>query len=102
MAHAQIEQPWPRGNLPRAGILSTLEHSPGEHLVIVRYGPTHNFDRDWVYNAADIDSARVVWAWDMGEQNNQELLQYFKNRDVWLVEPDESPPKVSPYPGTVN
>jgi len=38
----------------------------------------------------------------MGEQNNQELLQYFKNRDVWLVEPDESPPKVSPYPGTVN
>jgi hypothetical protein len=98
LAHAQIEQPWPRGNLARAGILRTLEHSPGEHLVIVRYGPTHNFDRDWVYNAADIDSARVVWAWDMGEQNNQELLQYFKNRDVWLVEPDESPPKVSPYP----
>jgi hypothetical protein len=99
MAHAQIEQPWPRGNLPRARILRTLEHSPGQHLIIVRYGPTHNFDREWVYNAAEVDTAKVIFAWDMGEQNNQELLQYFNNRTVWLLEPDESPPKLSPYPG---
>jgi hypothetical protein len=39
-----------------------------------------------------------VWAWDMGEPNNRELLQYFKNRNVWLVEPDESPPRLSAYP----
>ena len=51
-----------------------------------------------MYNAADIDASRVVWAWDMDEQSNRELLQYFKNRRVWLVEPDESPPKLSPYP----
>jgi hypothetical protein len=97
MAHAQIEQPWPRGNLARANTVRTLEHSPGQHLVIVRYGPTHNFDHDWVYNAAEIDTAKVVWAWDMGEKNNQELLQYFENRNVWLLEPDESPPRLSPY-----
>jgi hypothetical protein len=38
-----------------------------------------------------------VWARDMDEKSNQELLQYFKNRSVWLLEPDESPPKLSPY-----
>jgi hypothetical protein len=42
-----------------------------------------------------------VWARDMDEKSNQELLQYFKNRNVWLLEPDESPPKLSPYPASV-
>ena len=102
MAHVQIEQPWPRGNLARASMLSTLEHLPGEHLVLVRYSANHNFDVEWVYNAADIDASKVVWARDMDEQDNQELLQYFKNRRVWLVEPDQSPPKLSPYPLTVH
>jgi hypothetical protein len=96
-AHAQIEQPWPRGNLARASLVRTLENLPGQHLVVVRYSPTHNFNHEWVYNAADIDAAKVVWAWDMEEQN-QELLRYFNARRVWLVEPDQSPPKVSPYP----
>jgi hypothetical protein len=96
MAHAQIEQPWPRGNLARASVLRTLENLPGQHLVVVRYSPTHNFHQEWVYNAADIDAAKVVWAWDMDEQN-QELLRYFNARRVWLVEPDQSPPKISPY-----
>ena len=98
VAHAQIEQPWPRGNLARANILNTLQHSPGLHLVLVRYGATHNFDREWVYNESNIDASKVVWARDMGEQDNQELLRYFHNRHVWLLEPDESPPRLSPYP----
>ena len=102
MAHVQIEQPWPRGNLARASILSTLEHLPGEHLVLVRYSANHNFDVEWVYNVADIDASKVVWAREMDEQDNQELLQYFKNRRVWLVEPDQSPPKLSPYPSTIH
>jgi hypothetical protein len=101
LSHTQIDQPWPRGNLARANILDTLQHSPGQHLVLVRYSTTHNFDREWVYNEADIDAAKVVWARDMDEKSNQELLQYFKNRNVWLLEPDESPPKLSPYPAIV-
>ncbi len=98
-AHATIEELWPRGNLPRAELLRKLENTPGQHLVIVRYASTHLPDPEWVYNKADIDAAKVVWARDMGEQNNQELLQYFKNRTVWLLEPDDSPPKLSLYPG---
>ena len=102
LSHTQIDQPWPRGNLARASILSTLQHSPGLYLVLVRYNTTHNFDREWVYNEADIDGSKVVWARDMDDKDNQELIQYFKNRSVWLLEPDESPPKLSPYAAIVH
>jgi len=40
----------------------------------------------------------VIWANDLGEQLNQELIQYYKNRQVWLVEPDKSPAQIMPYP----
>lgn len=100
-AHAIIEEPWPRGNVARAKVLRTLEHSDGQHLVIVCYGPSHIWpDPEWVYNAADIDAAKVVWARNMGAQPNQELLDYFKDRRAWLLEADQSPPIPSPYKST--
>ncbi len=98
-AHAQIEPAWPRGNLDRARILRTLQNSPARHLLIVSYGPHHDVDWEWVYNTADIDAAKVVWARDMGDHDNQELLQYFRGRKVWTLNGDESPPKLNPYPG---
>jgi hypothetical protein len=52
----------------------------------------------WVYNGADIDGSKVVWANDMGPEKNRELIQYFKGWQVWLVEPDQSPARVSVYP----
>ena len=96
-AHVQIEPAWPRGNLDRAAVVRELQHSPGEHLVIVHYGPRHDVDWEWVYNAADIDHAKVVWARDMGDEQNQELLRYFAARKIWLLNGDDSPPKLSPY-----
>lgn len=96
-AHVSIEPPWPRGNLQRANILRELQQQPGQQLVIVRYGQQHNPDHEWVYNRADIDAARVVWARDMGKDANQELLRYFRGRTVWLVEPDRPAPQAVPY-----
>jgi len=98
VAHAPIEPPWPRGNLERAAILRQLSSMPGGQLVIVRYGAHHNVDREWVWNRAAIDSAQVVWARDMGPAENQELLQYFKDRRVWQVDGDDASPKLEPYP----
>ena len=84
-------------NLRRAKILTQLEQTPGEHLVIVRYQANHDFILDeWVYNHADVDGSKVVWARDMGPQN-AELLRYFSRRRVWLAEPDYTPPKLTPY-----
>ncbi|MBV9183697.1 MAG: hypothetical protein JO356_20515 [Acidobacteria bacterium] len=84
-------------NLERARILGQLEHTPGDHLVIVRYRPDHDFILDeWVYNRADIDGSKVIWARDMGVQN-AELFRYFPARQAWLVEPDVHPAKLSLY-----
>lgn len=97
-AHVPIEPAWPRGNLERAIILRELKQRPEGQLVIVRYRLNHDFNREWVYNEADIDSAKVVWARDMGASGNQELLQYFRNRRVWLLDADASSPRLQPYP----
>jgi hypothetical protein len=67
-------------------------------LVIVRYGLNHDFNREWVYNEANIDSAKVVWTRDMGASGNHELLQYFRNRKVWVIDADASSPRLQPYP----
>jgi hypothetical protein len=99
-AHAQIEPAWPRGNWDRVAITQQLDATSGRHLVIVRYGPTHDVDWEWVYNAADIDGARIVWARDMGDHNNQELLQYFGSHHPWNLNGDESPPNLRRYSGS--
>jgi hypothetical protein len=98
LAHAQIEPVYPRGNLSRTKIMHTLEGMPGQQLVLVRYALDRVPDRHWIYNAASIDSAKIVWAWDMGKENNRELFQYFSNRRVWLVEPDATPFHLLAYP----
>jgi hypothetical protein len=86
----------PRG-LARARVLSELRSKPGLHIAIVRYSPVHDPIVEWVYNGADIDRSKVIWAREMDVANNRELLAYYHNRDAWLVEPDANPPRVSPY-----
>jgi hypothetical protein len=85
-------------NVDRAQALRQLGVLPGGQLVIVRYNQYHNSDNEWVYNKADIDAAKVVWARDMGEAGNAELIRYFAQRRVWLAEPDLAPPRLTPYP----
>ncbi|MBZ5608153.1 MAG: hypothetical protein LAP38_07845 [Acidobacteriia bacterium] len=81
--------------LGRERIIAQLESHPGRHLVLVRYGPKHDSFREFVYNAADIDHARIVWARDMGAEKNRELLSYFKDRQVWELDADDQPPALS-------
>jgi hypothetical protein len=87
-----------RSGAPRAQIESRLEQIPGRQLVIVRYPLDHNPLDEWVYNAANIDSSKVVWAREMDEAENLELIHYYKDRTVWLVQPDAKPAQVSLYP----
>jgi len=74
-----------------------LAQIPGKLLVFVRYWPRHIFQDEWVYNRADIDGARVVWARDLGAAENEKLRHYYPGRSVWLLEPDARPPKLTPY-----
>ncbi len=80
----------------RIAIRGQLEAAPGRQLVFVRYGPQHRF-QEWVHNAADIDGARVVWARDLGADEDQKLLRYYPDRTAWLLEPDAHPLRLRPY-----
>jgi len=81
----------------RAALQSQLSARDGQHLILVRYQPDHSEFQEWVYNEADIDNAKVVWARDMGPYANEELISYFKARRVWLMDADEKPPRLVPY-----
>jgi hypothetical protein len=81
----------------KAEVNGTLASLPGNHLVLVRYLPSHNVHQEWVYNEAEIDRARVVWARDIPGVDLNPLLAYFKDRDVWVVDADLSPPRLEPY-----
>jgi len=82
----------------RAGILASLEQDRERHLVLVRYSSWHHPYNEWVYNGADIDGAKVVWAREMDAVRNRELLAYFKDRRAWLLEADAGPPRLTPNP----
>ena len=82
----------------RAKIEDELERLPGNQMALVRYSADHNPLDEWVYNAADIGGSKIIWAWDMGAAKNRELIQYYKGRHVWLVQPDSNPVTILPYP----
>jgi hypothetical protein len=51
-----------------------------------------------VYNGADIDGARVVWAHTRGPESDGRLMRYFNNRHVWLLDVEGGSPRLTPYP----
>lgn len=85
-------------NYELEAIRAKLDWQPGKQLVIVQQdGSGKNPLYNWVYNRADLESAKIIWADDMGPAKNQELIDYFKGRRVWLVDADSHPPKLIPY-----
>lgn len=72
----------------RADLLHDLESKPGQHVVLVRYGPDHSVHEEWVFNAADIDASKVIWARDLPGPLNDQLFRYYPNRTIWLASPD--------------
>jgi hypothetical protein len=79
----------------RAKFAEQLTATPGEHLVLVRYGKIPMDSGEWVYNAADIDHAKIVWAREIPGKDVQPLLNYFSARQIWIAEPDANPPKLT-------
>ncbi len=71
---------------PRQSIAARLEQMEGKHLVFVNYPKEHNVALEWVYNAADIDRADIVWANQLSDSENQNLIEYFDDRIAWQWE----------------
>lgn len=83
-------------NYRRVMLLEEFAKEGGKHLVIVRYTPDHLVHNEWVYNEPDIDAADVVWARDRRGQNGP-LLDYFRDRAVWVLDVSGDSMRLLPY-----
>jgi hypothetical protein len=85
------------GDPSRVAVIKQLMDTPGKHLIVVRYSDDHNIHDEWVYNGADIDGSKVIWARELDADQNAKLFAYFKDRTIWLVEPDVDNTELKPY-----
>ncbi len=56
--------------------------------MFVKSKDDHASEHQWIYNDADIDASRIVWARDLGAEQNSRLVKYFAGRQVWIVDPN--------------
>jgi hypothetical protein len=84
----------------RARLMERLSEGEDRHLILIKYGPHHSYFHEWVYNEADIDASKVVWARAMDAKEDCKLVEYFKDRKVWslAIDDDESPIRLEPMP----
>jgi hypothetical protein len=81
----------------RIDVARRLAAVPGPLLVFVRYSATHIYQNEWVWNEADIDHSRIVFARDRGADEDEKLIQYYPQRQVLLLEPDPAIPLITQY-----
>ena len=79
----------------RAELTQQLMESPGQDLVVVRYAVPST--EQWVYNTANIDSSEIVWAREISDQAREELIEYFSDRKIWLLDTTVEPSKLEPF-----
>jgi hypothetical protein len=80
----------------RTAVRNQLARQPGKKLVFVHYAPSHRFE-EWIDNGAEIDKQSVVLVNDLGSMANNKILAYYPDRAAWLLEPDQSPPRLTRY-----
>jgi hypothetical protein len=86
------------GDQSRTLILMKLQAEPGKHLVMVRYNEDDlSVHDEWVYNGADIDGSKIIWARELGKTQNEKLFDYFKDRKVWLATTQDGHLVFGPY-----
>jgi hypothetical protein len=83
----------------RAKLLTGLTQTKDRHLILVKYGLHHSYHNEWVFNDADIDRSKVLWARAMSAKADCKLAEYFKDRTIWLLEidHDDAPIKLNPF-----
>lgn len=70
----------------RVEVLQRLTEEAGQDLVFVRSTPRPDSYFEWVYNGANIDQQGVVFARYRSVEDNLNLIAYYANRRVWLLD----------------
>ena len=81
----------------RGSVEATLRAAGGPHLVVVRYRTDHDVHFEFVYNAADVPGANVVWMREPPPAERAAAFAAYPGRRTWLFEPDRNG-RLLPYP----
>jgi len=97
-----VSHAWAKRRQAMQEQLATREEvSRLKQLVFVRYASDHNVHRDWGYNAADIDSAPVIWANALNDRRDQQLIEYYREAfggcEPWLLTVSEESELLLPF-----
>lgn len=79
----------------RLAVEERLNLEPGGQLVFVHHA-ANRASGEWIQNQADIDRAHVIWAIDLGPQEDALLRRYYPDRHAWLLQADARPPRLDP------
>jgi hypothetical protein len=89
-----------------------LSEAHVKHVILVRHTRPESVEPDWsayprpekapmpielIHNGANIDAARIIWAHDLGPDENRRLREYYKYRTFWLYQPEENSGKLDRY-----
>lgn len=98
---SELSSPAWAGWAPARIAVQTQLNKSGPCLVLVEYSTAHNSmavhnpGQEWVHNSADIDAQHIIWARFLDSSTNGQIMDYYPHRTVWLLEPDNSPPKLT-------
>jgi hypothetical protein len=81
----------------RIDLQRRLLQQSGRHLVFVNYDDKYSVHDEWVYNAADMSSAHIVFAHDLGDEKNGRLIELNRDRRVWRASVSDAEKTLEPY-----
>lgn len=69
----------------------------GKHLIFVRYTPDHLLHDEWVYNQANIEDSRIIWARSFDKASDALVAQHYAGRSVWILTVGKDDLQLVPY-----
>ena len=94
---AQFHHFWLPSQMERARIQNQLEGTPGKHIVFVRFHRGDFAGIFWIFNDADVANSKVIWAYDMGDEQNEEFTKMYPGRKSWLIDKNDTIMPLIPY-----
>lgn len=87
-----------RATFFKVGLEKVIEKLPNKYIALVSYDSGYSVFDEVVYNKADIENSKLIWAYDLGEEKNAALLNYYKSRKVLRVKISGSQIEIIPQP----
>lgn len=70
---------------------------PDRYMAVVSYDINYDLHDEIVYNKADIENAKLIWAHDLSDEKNASLFEYYNNRKILMIRVSDSKVEIKPF-----